>query len=170
MVEALSNYNKSYLWWYGHPACGDSTGSTGWPVWGKRGKGVVWFSVCGAPLSDWANGRYVDVLFTCGECGFSSFRSWYCSEERYGIELLKLCCIARGASNHSAFTGKRPTVISLIHPKDGLSFKEMRMWGQSKISSCCICDWCESREMGDSGEPKMTHQWQKASPQIFFQL
>ena len=29
--------------------------------------------VCGASLGDWANGGYVDVLFTCGECGFSYF-------------------------------------------------------------------------------------------------
>ena len=28
------------------------------------------------------------------------------------------------------------------------SFKEMRTRGQSKISSCCICDWCKSREIG----------------------
>ena len=34
------------------------------------------FSVCGAPLDDWANCGYVDVLFTCGECSFSSFGSW----------------------------------------------------------------------------------------------
>ena len=25
----------------------------------------MWFSVCGAPLDDWANGGYVDVLFMC---------------------------------------------------------------------------------------------------------
>ena len=57
---------------------------------------------------------------------------------------------ARGASNHLAFMGKWPTVISLIHPKDEfeLSFKEMRIWGQSKISSCFIYDWCESRVVG----------------------
>ena len=35
------------------------------PAWGKRGKRAVWFSVCGAPLDDWANGGYVDVLFMC---------------------------------------------------------------------------------------------------------
>ena len=29
--------------------------------------------------------------------------------------------------NHSDFMGKWPTVFSLIHAKDGLSFKEMRM-------------------------------------------
>ena len=91
VVEALSNYKKSYFWWYVNPACGDSTGSK-WiekdqacvsprPVWGKRGEGAVWFSVCGAPLDDWANGGYVNVLFTCGECGFSSFVSWSFSEE-----------------------------------------------------------------------------------------
>ena len=31
----------------------------------------------------------------------------------------------------------------------------MRMWGQSKISSCSICDWFESREMGDRGSPRL---------------
>ena len=35
--------------------------------------------MCGAPLDDWANGY---VLFTCGECAFSSLESWYYSEER----------------------------------------------------------------------------------------
>ena len=48
------------------------------PVWGKMGEGAVWFSVCGVPLDDWANGGYVDVLFTCGECHLSSFGSWSC--------------------------------------------------------------------------------------------
>ena len=51
------------------------------PVWGKMGERAVWFSVCGAPLDNWANGGYVDVLFMCGECDFSSFGSWSCSEE-----------------------------------------------------------------------------------------
>ena len=77
---------------------------------------------------------------------------------------------AREASIHSAFMGKWPTIISLIHPKDELSFKEIRMWGQSKISSCFICDWCESREMGGRGSPKFQDQWWKASLQAFFQL
>ena len=58
---------------------------------------------------------------------------------------------AKGASNHSAFTGKWLTVISLIHPEDELSFKEMRMWGQSKISSC------DSIEMESRGESKITN-------------
>ena len=26
----------------------------------------------GAPSDDWANGGYVDILFTSGECGFGS--------------------------------------------------------------------------------------------------
>ena len=38
--------------------------------------------MCGAPLDDSANGGYVDVLFTYGECGFSSLESGYRSEER----------------------------------------------------------------------------------------
>ena len=60
MVEARPNYKKSYLWWFGNPACGDSTESDRIEkdqdrvsprlVWGKRGEGAVWFSVCSAPL------------------------------------------------------------------------------------------------------------------------
>ena len=37
--------------------------------------------VYGAPSGDWAKGGYIDVLFTCSECGFSSFGSWTYSEE-----------------------------------------------------------------------------------------
>ena len=32
---------------------------------------------------------------------------------------------------------------------------EMRMWGQSKILSGCICDWCESREKGGRWSPRL---------------
>ena len=62
---------------------------------------------------------------------------------------------AKAASNHSAFTGKWLTVISFIHLEDELSFKGMRIWGQSKISSCCICDWCKSRRMKGRGSPRL---------------
>ena len=34
------------------------------PAWRNGGEGVVWLSVCGAPLGDWANGGCVDVLVT----------------------------------------------------------------------------------------------------------
>ena len=40
-------------------------------------------------------------------------------------------------------------VISLIHLVDEFSFKEMRTWGQSKISFCCLCVWSKSTEMGE---------------------
>ena len=67
---------------------------------------------------------------------------------------------ARGASNHLAFMGKWPTVISLIHPKDEfeLSFKEMRMWSQSKVSSCFIYDWCKSRVVGGRKSQRLPTQ------------
>ena len=52
------------------------------------------FSVCGAPLDDWVNGGYVDLLFTCGECGFSSFGSWSCSEEKVWLSDKKYMIIA----------------------------------------------------------------------------
>ena len=38
--------------------------------------------MCGLLLDDWANGGYVDVLFRCGECSFSSFGSWSFSDEQ----------------------------------------------------------------------------------------
>ena len=41
----------------------------------------MWFSACGAPSEDWANGGYVDVLFTCGKYGFGSLGSWSYSKE-----------------------------------------------------------------------------------------
>ena len=41
-----------------------------------------------------------------------------------------------GVSYHPTFTGNYYLhVFSLIHPVDEFFFKEMRMWGQSKISS-----------------------------------
>ena len=40
------------------------------------------------------------------------------------------------------------TFSSLIHPAGEFSFEEMRMWGQPKISSCCLCVWCKSKELG----------------------
>ena len=99
VVEALSNSKKSYFWWFGNPARGGSTESNrtekdqtrapSKPVWGKRGEGAVWFSACGLSSDDWANGHYVDVFFTCGECGFSSLGKWSCSEERVWYLVVK---------------------------------------------------------------------------------
>ena len=37
--------------------------------------------MCESPLDDWSNGGCVDVLFTCGECGFSFLESWFCSDK-----------------------------------------------------------------------------------------
>ena len=72
---------KSYLWWFRNPACGNSTRSPRTEkdqvlvppglVWGKRRGGVVWFSVCEAPLDDWTNGGSVGVFFRYGEYDFS---------------------------------------------------------------------------------------------------
>ena len=35
------------------------------------------------------------------------------------------------------------------------SFKEMKMRVQSKISSCCVSDRCESREIGGRGRSRL---------------
>ena len=82
VVEVRSNCKKSYFWWLGNPACGESTGSSRIEkdqrrvsarlVGGKRGEWAVRFSVGGAPSDDLANGGYVDVLLTSAECGFGS--------------------------------------------------------------------------------------------------
>ena len=37
--------------------------------------------MCVAPLDDWANGGYVDVIYTCGERGFSCLASWFYSKK-----------------------------------------------------------------------------------------
>ena len=37
--------------------------------------------MCGVPLDHWANGGYVDVLFTYSECTFCSLGSWSYSKE-----------------------------------------------------------------------------------------
>ena len=39
---------------------------------------------------------YVDVLFTCGECGFNSLGSWPYSREWVWNLGTKVCCIASG--------------------------------------------------------------------------
>ena len=88
VVEARSNYKKSYVWWFGNPVYGDSTGSnlieedqgpvSTRLVWGKREEGALWYSACGASSDDWANGGYDDK---CGECGFGSLGSWSYSHD-----------------------------------------------------------------------------------------
>ena len=103
VVEALSNYKKSYFWWYVNPACGDSTGSK-WiekdqacvsprPVWGKRGEGAVWFSVCGAPLD--IGLMVVMLMFYSRVVSVVLVLLWVGPflRSRYGIEWQKVCCI-----------------------------------------------------------------------------
>ena len=46
-------------------------------------------------------------------------------------------------------------LFSLIHAVDEFSFKVMSvMWGQPKISSCCLCVWCKSKELGGRGSTR----------------
>ena len=45
-------------------------------------------------------------------------------------------------------------VFSLVHPVIEFSFKEMKMWDQFKISSCCLCVWRKSREIMGRGSPR----------------
>ena len=111
VVEALLNHKKSNLWWYGSPTCSDATGSNciekdqacvpPRPVWGKRGEGIVWSTVCGAPLD---NGLMVIMLMF-----YSHVVSMVLSllgvgpvlRSRYEIEWQKVCCITSGKSDVS---------------------------------------------------------------------
>ena len=46
-------------------------------------------------------------------------------------------------------------VFSLIHPVDEFSFNEKRTWGQSEISTYCICNWCKVRKIGGRESPRL---------------
>ena len=70
VVEVRSNYKKSYLWWFGNPACGDWAGSNQiekdkvlylldlFQGMGKKGHCDL---VCGAPVDDWVNWSLIQV-------------------------------------------------------------------------------------------------------------
>ena len=45
----------------------------------------------------------------------------------------------------------RVLVMFLAESTHEFSFKEMRMWGQPIISSCCLCVRCESKELRGRG-------------------
>ena len=74
-----------------------------------------------------------------------------------------------GRISSSSFCGQLADYYShdfnLIHtlPLDEFSFKEMRTWGQSKISSRCLCVLCKSKELGCRGVQDSQQQWWKAS-------
>ena len=62
---------------------------------------------------------------------------------------------ARGTSHHPNYMDNYcSNNFCLIHPVDEFSVKEMRMWGQPKISSCCLCAWCKSKELGCRGSTR----------------
>ena len=58
----------------------------------------------------------------------------------------------KGSISPFSFYGQPPNfwsqVFSLAYPMDEFSFKEMRMWDQSKFTSYCIFVCCESGELG----------------------
>ena len=73
VVEARSNYKKSYLWWFRNLARSDSTRcnridrvrvSPGF--FGGGEEEAVWFSVCEALLDDWAYYGSVHIFFKYG--------------------------------------------------------------------------------------------------------
>ena len=78
VVEVRSNYKKSSFWWFGNPACGDSTGSN-WieknkivyllDLFVRMGEKGHCYLVCRAPLNDLANaGLCWCPMHERGEC------------------------------------------------------------------------------------------------------
>ena len=62
---------------------------------------------------------------------------------------------ARGVSHHPLIWATIiHTFFNLIHPVDEFSFKEMHMWGKPKTSSCFLCVWCKSKELGGRGSTR----------------
>ena len=66
-----------------------------------------------------------------------------------------------GKTSSSNFCGRRladsySLFFSLIHTVllDEFSFEEMRTWNQCKISFCCLCIWCKSKELRGRGSPR----------------
>ena len=81
LCQALRN-KKFYFWWFGKSELKKTRVIYLLDLFEERGeKGAVWFSVCQGPLDHWANGGYIDVLLTCGECGFCSLGSWCYSKK-----------------------------------------------------------------------------------------
>ena len=46
------------------------------------------------------------------------------------------------------------TFFSPIDSVDDFSFNGLRMWGQPKISSCCLCVWYKLKEIGGKGRTR----------------
>ena len=76
----------------------------------------------------------------------------------------------KGSISQSSFYGQLPNYQShafcLVYQVDEFSFKEMRCWGQHKISSYCISVWCESGQLGgrrSSKFPCITQCWKPSS-------
>ena len=55
---------------------------------------------------------------------------------------------ARGVSHQNAYVGNCYShVFNLMRLVDEFILKKTRTWGQSKISSCCVCFWSEQKEL-----------------------
>ena len=82
-----------------------------------------------------------------------------------------------GSISTSSFYRQLPNyqshISSLIYPVDELSFKEMKIWCQSKISTYCFCVWCELRELGGGGSsrfPCVTPVVETSSGRVAFRI
>ena len=92
--------------------------------------------------NDERNRRSNFAIFVVWSSGYASAETLECNGS------ISSSCFHEQLANHYSHD------FSLIHPVDEFPFKEMGTWIQSEISSCCICVWCKSREMGGRGSPR----------------
>ena len=62
--------------------------------------------------------------------------------------------VLEGSISSFTFMGNYYSYVSLFHPEDEFSLKEMHMWSQPKTSSSCFCVWSKSKELGGRGSTR----------------
>ena len=81
-----------------------------------------------------------------------------------------------GSISQSSFYGQVPdyyTFFSLIYPVGEFSLNEIRVWGESQISSDWFCAWCELTELesrGSSRFPCVTPVVETFSDRVTFRI
>ena len=133
-------------------------------------------------------GRMVVTKERLNERGSYIFVEWSCANKRNksvgtlnsGQMVVHIASAKilenEGSISPSSFYGQpldyQSHVFSLIYLVDEF-LKEMRTWGQSKISSYCFCVQCESRESGGRGSsrfPCVTPVVENSSDRVTFRI